>query len=461
MKNLRYQITPELVTHFNRPGPRYTSYPTAPQMRDEFDASTYQVALTAADASRPLSLYVHLPFCKSLCNYCGCHMMVTHHREKIEQYLGYLSREIDLVGQIVDPGRIVHYVHWGGGTPTYLSPQEIERLMRKIRRVFHLAPDAEISIEADPRTTTPEHVRAARRAGFNRISLGVQDLDPAVQQAVGRIQPETLVRQVMANCRTEGFESISLDLIYGLPKQTPESFAETLHRVAAMDPERCSLFSYAHVPWMKKHQRLISTVDLPSPREKLSLLLLGIETLTSAGLRYVGMDHFVKPSDPLCIAQDQGRLHRNFQGYATDSGCDLIGLGVSAISQLDCMYVQNQKGLAPYYQALDRNVLPIFRGIALQKDDLIRRHVITRLMCDFVIDRPSVESAFGIDFDAYFPEAVRGLVDLEEHELVVDDGLHIRATDLGRLLVRNVAMLFDAYLPASAVEGRPEFSQTI
>ena len=461
MKDLRSQITPELVSHYNRPGPRYTSYPTAPLLRDDFSADRYANALRDDTTDRPLSLYFHLPFCKSLCYYCGCHMMVTNQPERIDEYLDFLTREIDLIARLVRPERVVQFMHWGGGTPTFLSPIQMERLIRSIRERFAFAPDAELSIEADPRTMTEEHVAVARSGGFNRISLGVQDLDEDVQQAIGRIQPESMVRASVDLCRRAGFESISTDLIYGLPHQTPERFQSTLERVIALDPDRLSLFSYAHVPWIKKHQRAIPTGALPTPHEKLELFLLAIEMLTEAGYRHVGMDHFARPDDSLCRAQDEGRLHRNFQGYATDAGCDLIGLGISSISQLDRMYVQNEKDLKDYYRRLDAGEIPIARGVSLTDDDVVRRHVIMRLMCDFALDRRDVEALFAIDFDAYFADAVERLPDLAEHDLVRDDGVRITVTPVGRLFIRNVAMLFDAYLPKETTAPTPRFSQTV
>lgn len=461
MKHLRSQITPELVTHYDRPGPRYTSYPTAPKLREDFDALQYVRGLCDGSADRPLSLYFHLPFCKSLCYYCGCHMLVTYRPSKIEQYLAYLVRGMNLVTGLLRPERVVRFVHWGGGTPTYLRPEQVTSLMSHIRDQFTLHELAEISIEADPRTLTVQHVAAARAAGFNRISLGVQDLDEQVQNAIGRIQSEAVVRDSVEMCRSAGFDSISADLIYGLPHQTEATFHETLRRVLALDPDRLSLFSYAHVPWIKKHQRAIPSDCLPSPPEKLNLLLLSIETLTEAGFRYVGMDHFAREDDPLCRAQDEGRLHRNFQGYATDAGCDLLGFGISSISQLDRIYVQNEKGLSDYYRRLGFGELPVFRGVSLTDDDVIRRRVITRLMCDFVVDRAEIENTFGIDFNAHFAGAIDGLAEPARHALVTDDGRHIRVTELGRLFVRNIAMLFDAYLKPQAPKETPTYSQTI
>ena len=461
MVDLRSGLTPALIARYNRPGPRYTSYPTAPLMREDFAVHQYETALQEGSADRPLSLYFHLPFCKSLCYYCGCHMMVTNKPCKIEQYLAYLLHEIDLIAERVSSQRRVTHIHWGGGTPTFLSPDQMDRLIRHIHDLFNVAADAEIGIEADPRTLTPEHLSVARKGGFNRISLGVQDLDPLVQEAIGRIQPEEMVRRSVQDCRDAGIDRISLDLIYGLPHQTPASWERTLERVLAMAPDRLSIFSYAHVPWIKKHQRVIPAEALPSPEEKMALFLTAIEHLSAAGYRHIGMDHFARPDDPLCVAQDEGRLHRNFQGYATDAGCDIVGLGLSSISQLDRLYVQNEKGLNEYYRRMGSSELPVARGVALTRDDVIRRHVIMRLMCDFFIDRTEVESRFGIAFDEYFEAAIDRLPDLEVNGLATDDGRRIAATDVGRLFIRNVAMLFDAYLPADAQSATHRFSQTV
>ena len=460
MPDLRSQITPSLIARYNRPGPRYTSYPTAPQFCEDFDVVDYAEALGSGH-ERPLSLYFHLPFCKSLCYYCGCHMMVTSRPERIDEYLTHLIREIQLVAGLLEHERPVTHVHWGGGTPTFLSPHQMKWLMLHIRDRFHVVGDAEVSIEADPRTLTEQHVDAARCGGFNRVSLGVQDLDERVQEAIGRIQPEEMVIESVRQCRRAGFDGISLDLIYGLPHQTTETFRDTLTRVLAMEPDRLSVFSYAHVPWIKKHQRAIPQEALPTPEAKMDLFLMAIEMLTEAGYRHVGMDHFARPDDPLCVAQDEGRLHRNFQGYATDAGCDLVGLGLSSISQLDRMYVQNEKGLDDYYRRIECGTLPVHRGLVLTQDDVVRRYVIMRLMCDFAIDRRDVESRFDLEFDAYFARSLDALAELERGGLVTDDGHTIRATDAGRLLIRNVAMPFDAFLAPDVVAGRPTYSQTV
>ncbi len=461
---LRYTVDPFLVNRYNRPGPRYTSYPTAPLFDDAFGPEAYAEAIRASDAApQPpdLSLYFHLPFCRALCFYCGCHMLVTHRPEKIDHYLGYLAREVGMVAPLVSPERRVRQLHWGGGTPTYLTPEQIGRLMDLTRRAFTLADDAEVSLEADPRGLDAARLQAARDHGFNRISIGVQDFAADVQQAIGRIQPYALVAETVAHSRALGFEGINFDLIYGLPHQTEASFRETLRQVIALGPDRISLFSYAHVPWLKKHQSLVPTEALPDAETKLRIFTQAIEQLTGeGGYRYIGMDHFARPSDSLCRAQDAGTLYRNFQGYTTHAGSDILAFGMSAISQVTSAYAQNVKELGAYYAALDAGRLPTQRGIRLTGDDQLRRHVITRLMCDFSLNKQAVEDAFHIDFEAYFGDALEGLSALAADGLVRLEERRIEVTDVGRLLIRNIAMLFDAYLDR-APEARPRFSQTV
>ena len=452
----------DLARTLNRPGPRYTSYPTAPHFRDGLTAGAYAAALDASNGpARPLSLYVHVPFCAKLCTYCGCHMQVTHRPEKVEHYLGYLLREIDLVAEHVGAGRGVRQVHWGGGTPNSLTPEQMERLMAHLRRRFRFAPDAEVSLEGDPRTLTAEHLGGARRAGFNRLSLGVQSFDPRVQAAIGRVQPFSKVAEAVALAHYDGFRGIAFDLLYGLPHQTPETWGRTLDQALSLRPDRLSVFGYAHVPWMKKHQRLIDDAALPGPEERLRLFALAWERLTAAGYRHVGMDHFARPDDPLCLAQDAGTLQRNFQGYSTHAGCDLLGFGVSAIGGLARHYVQNEKGLPAYYGALDAGTLPVTRGLALTDEDVLRRHVIMRIMCDFALDKWAVETAFGVAFDAHFDGVLRALAELERLGVVVLGPDRIVVTEQGRPFVRNVAMAFDAYLRPAAQAERPRYSQTV
>lgn len=450
----------DLARKLNQPGPRYTSYPTAPQFHAGFGAEDYAAALAASNGSgRPLSLYVHIPFCAKLCYYCGCLMMVTERPEKVERYVGYVEREADLVAGHVEAGRAVRQVHWGGGTPNALSPDQIERLMGHFRRRFAFAEDAEVSIEGDPRTLTRAHLEAARRAGFNRLSLGVQDFDPVVQEAIGRVQPFECVEEVVRDARDLGFGGISFDLIYGLPHQTLERFARTIDLALGLGPDRLSVFGYAHVPWMKKHQRLIPEDALPGPEERLQLFALALGRITAGGYRHVGMDHFARPDDPLCLAQDAGTLQRNFQGYSTHAGSDLLGFGISSIGGLERAYVQNTKGLPAYYRAIDAGRLPVERGLALSEEDVLRRHVIMRIMCDGALDKRAVEADFGIAFDAHFAEALDALGALERDGVVVLGPERIVLTERGRPFVRNVAMAFDAYLKRPA-EG-PQYSQTV
>jgi oxygen-independent coproporphyrinogen III oxidase len=453
-------LSADLIARYNRPGPRYTSYPTAPQFSPEFSCADY-AQLLRSRVKKGLSLYFHLPFCRSMCNYCGCHMKVTHRSEVITRYVDHLLMEIDLVSD--QPGEeadSVRQIHWGGGTPTYLAPDEIELIMAHTRSRFAVEPDAEVSIEADPRGLTTAHLESSRRAGFDRISFGVQCFDPDVQLAIGRIQPHELVRKAVDNSRETGFSGIAFDLIYGLPHQTPERFARTLERTVSMAPDRISVFSYAHVPWMKRHQRLIDEAALPSPEAKIGLFLLAIEKLTSAGYVRIGMDHFARKGDSLAVALAGGGLYRNFQGYSTHAGLDVLALGVSGISQLDRGFAQNVKDIPAYYAAVRDGRLPTERGLVLSDDDRVRRDVINTLMCHMSIDTGVIEKRWEIDFDAYFPGVRHALQALEQDGLVrgaLDRVVEV--TDTGRLFVRNVAMLFDAYLKAPS--DKPVFSRTI
>jgi oxygen-independent coproporphyrinogen III oxidase len=448
-----------LIAKYDRPGPRYTSYPTAPQFTTAFEESDYR-ALLAGRRSSGLSLYAHLPFCRSLCSYCGCHMKVTKNAEVIRRYVEYLKREIDIVEDNLAAGEPVKQLHWGGGTPTYLEPQDIEGLMAHTRSRFSIDDQAEISIEADPRGLTPEHLSAARRSGFNRISFGVQCFDPDVQLAIGRIQPAELVWKAIRGARAEGFSGVSFDLIYGLPHQSMERLAATIDTTVEMGPDRISLFSYAHVPWMKRHQALIRQEWLPTASAKMDLFLMAIERLTAAGYVRIGMDHFAREDDPLTVAMRSESLYRNFQGYSTHAGLDVIALGVSGISQLEHGFAQNVKSIPDYYRSLDAGRLPVERGLVLSNDDRLRRDLINRLMCDMRLDIRMFESNWEIDFDTYFPAARVQLADLEADGLLTGlDRDHVVVTDHGRLFIRNIAMVFDAYLDRSV--NRPLFSRTV
>lgn len=450
-----------LPRRLSRPGPRYTSYPTAAQFHAGFAVPDHEAALAASNLTgRPLALYVHIPFCEKLCYYCGCHMIVTHRPQKVSRYVEALEHEIDLVASRLDPARSVVQVHWGGGTPTILEPAEIERLMGHLRGSFGFAREVEASIEADPRNVTEKHLAAAARAGFDRLSLGVQTFDPVVQQAIGRVQPVEVVAAACGRARYEGFRGISFDLIYGLPHQSRRSFERTLREVVHLAPDRVAVFGYAHVPWMKKHQRVIDEAALPGPDQRLELADLARERLVASGYVPVGMDHFARPGDPLAVAQERGDLRRNFQGYATRGGdADVVGFGVSAISDLGKAYAQNARGLPAYYRAVASGVLPTERGVRLTDDDVLRRHVIHELMCSFRLDLASVEARFGVTFDSYFAGALDRLGELVELGLVEVGRDTIDVTEQGRPFVRNVAMAFDAYLEDDRPERR--YSQTV
>ena len=459
------EFDPGLIRRLTMSGPRYTSYPTADRFNERFAYRDYLQAVAGRrtqGSAQPLSLYVHIPFCDTVCYYCACNKIVTRRREKAATYLGYLKREIELQGQLFAGINHVEQLHLGGGTPTYLSDAQMEDLMAHVRRCFHLAADevGEYSIEVDPRTVDAERVQSLRRQGFNRISLGVQDFDPDVQKAVNRIQPEAETRAVIAAAREAGFRSVSIDLIYGLPLQSVETMSVTLDKVIAANPDRISVYNYAHLPHLFKPQRRIVEEELASPDEKLRMLSLCIERLCSAGYVYVGMDHFARPDDELAVAQRQGRLHRNFQGYSTHADADLVSCGVSAISAVGPSYSQNVKTLDAYYSHLDRNELPIARGIRLSMDDVLRRLIIQRLMCHFELSIASVEQAYPVTFATYFESELAQLRRLEQDGLLTIEPDWISVTPRGRLLIRNICMVFDRYLQEKRADG-PRYSRTI
>lgn len=452
----------DLIRRYDQSGPRYTSYPTAVEFDESFDAAAYRAACERSNHSgRPVSLYFHIPFCDTVCFYCACNKIATKDRSLAPPYLERVYKELALQSELFDKSRVVEQLHWGGGTPTFLSHAQMTELMDATRRHFNLAGDdvGEYSIEIDPREADAAGVALLRRLGFNRMSLGVQDFDPRVQQAVNRIQTEAETMAVLEAARSEGFRSISIDLIYGLPFQTPESFARTLERVIAVGPERLSVFNYAHLPERFKPQRRINEADLPAPEAKLDILQSTIERLTEAGYVYIGMDHFARPDDELARAQQAGTLYRNFQGYSTHADCDLIGIGVTSIGKIDNTYGQNRRGLEEYYADLDAGRLPVFRGIELTRDDLIRRDMITRLICHFELGIPSAEAAWDIRFDAYFADALMKLRDMAGDGLLEVDAHKIRILPRGRLLVRNICMAFDAYLATKT--GPIGFSKVI
>lgn len=451
------QVTVDLdiVRTYSRPGPRYTSYPPATHFIQELSEDKLASFLERSnERASDLSLYFHLPFCWSLCWYCGCTTVITGEQSKSNIYLGYLDREIDLLSRLLDTSRRVAQIHLGGGTPTFLTPDELRMLGELIRSRFNVASDVEASVEVDPRRITRDHAKALREAGFTRASLGIQDNNPLVQRAVNRIQPFDLTTEVVGWLRGEGFRSINFDLIYGLPLQTPQTFAQTLDELTALDPDRFAVFSYAHVPWMKPAQKLFSDDDLPDTAMKLDLMKLTIEKLTAAGYEHIGLDHFVKPDDELAVARRNKTLQRNFQGYSTRGGTDIIGFGMSAISQTGDLYWQNVKELPEYYRMIESGKLPLERCYEPTDDDKIRRSVIMRIMCDLELDYDALSLELGIDFRNSFADELASLGDLEADGLIEYTARGFRLTETGQLLIRVIAMRFDAYLPKQEVELR-------
>lgn len=452
-------IALKLLEKYSVPGPRYTSYPTAPHFHTGFGERDWAEALAAPATDRGLSLYTHIPFCDSLCHYCGCNMVATRDYSKTGPYLATLDREMAHTAQRVDATRVVRQLHWGGGTPTYLHPDDIRRLMAMTRAHFTLAPDAEISCEADPRELTRAHLQALRESGFNRVSFGVQDLDLAVQQAVNRIQSEALIQQVLDWSRELGFSSINLDLIVGLPKQTVASFSRTLERVTAWAPDRLAVFGYAHVPWLKKHQRLINEADLPDAVTRLGLQQAVNDALGAAGYVNIGLDHFARPDDELVHAQQNKTLWRNFQGYTTHKDCDILSFGVSGISQTAEVYMQNEKNLKRYQQRIAATGFAVERGVRLSRDDRIRRDAITRVMCDLELDFAAFGNEWEIAFTDYFSDALADLQALADDGLVTMAADKLSVTSSGRQFLRNIGMCFDHYLKEAAGE-QPRYSKT-
>jgi oxygen-independent coproporphyrinogen III oxidase len=446
---LPVEVDLDLIRRMDRNGPRYTSYPTADRFVEAFGPETYQSWVARRNIGgirRALSIYVHLPFCSTICFYCACNKVVTRDRSKGDKYLEYLFREIDLQGPLFRDDRVVNQMHWGGGTPTFFTMPQLASLCDHLKRYFRMTPEGEHSIEIDPRSVDAADMHALRAMGFNRVSLGVQDFDPDVQRAVNRLQDEKQTTEVMDAARQAGFASINVDLIYGLPKQNLLSFNRTLGRVIAAQPDRIAIYNYAHLPTRFKPQRRIVESDLPSPDVKLKLLGLAAQRLGEAGYVYIGMDHFAKPTDALAVAQRNGHLHRNFQGYSTHAECDLVGLGVSAIGAIGPTYSQNHRDLASYYDALDRGVLPVARGMELSADDLLRRAVIQALTCQFRLSRKSIAIAYLIEFDRYFAEELIELKTMVADGLVELDDEWITVTPRGRMLIRNICMVFDKYL---------------
>ena len=450
-------IDADLIRKYGGNGPRYTSYPTADRFVDAFDTAAYRHWLanrSVGGFTRPLGIYLHVPFCDTLCFYCACNKIATRDHAHARKYVDFLDKEMRLVASALKGDRRIDRMHWGGGTPTFLGDDESTRLMRSIRSHFELDPEAEIAIEIDPRRVDAGRIAVLASLGFNRMSIGVQDFHPEVQRAVNRVQPFAQTFTAMAAARAHGFRSINMDLIYGLPKQTVPGFERTLDQLLECDPDRVALYSYAHLPGVFKPQRRIIEADLPTAEVKLELMVRAIAKLGEAGYVYVGMDHFAKPGDELALAQKQGRLTRDFQGYAPGGERDLIGLGVSAIGRIGPTYCQNAKTLDEYYAALDAGELPVARGIELKADDLVRRAVIQALACHFAVFKESIEIAYLVDFDAYFAAELADLEGLAADGLVEldDDAIHVTAA--GRLLVRSVCMVFDRYLRATAERAR-------
>lgn len=439
----------ELIRRLDKNGPRYTSYPTADRFVTAFDAGRYGQWVAKREdgvVDHPLSLYIHIPFCNTLCFYCGCNKVITKDRSKSAEYVRYLIKELAMQAMLLGPDQVIEQLHFGGGTPTFLSDDEIRQVMVAIREHFRMAETGEYSIEIDPRKVSDETIALLGELGFNRISIGVQDFDDEVQRAVNRIQSEEETLRVIGAARANGFKSVSIDLIYGLPKQTLHGFGVTLDRVIAANPDRLSIYNYAHMPTIFKPQRRIHEEDLPTPQVKLDILDMAVKKLTNAGYVYIGMDHFAKPEDELAVAQRQGRLHRNFQGYSTHSDCDLVALGLSAIGKIGPTYSQNYRELTDYYDALDKDVLPIMRGMELNDDDLVRRAIIQALMCHFELDMESCNGTYGIDFESYFATELNELRDYEREGLLVISPQSLKVTPKGRMLIRNICMVFDRYL---------------
>ena len=457
-------VTPELLRRYDVPGPRYTSYPTADRFIEAFGQDDYVLALEqrkhhSAAKALPMSLYVHVPFCEALCYYCACNKIITKHHERAQTYLQYLEKEVALQVAHCGKGQAVSQLHLGGGSPTFLSDAELTQLMDTLRANFSFEAVGEYSIEVDPRTVTRERLAHLAQLGFNRLSFGVQDFDPDVQKAVHREQPAEQVFDLVQAARELGFHSVNVDLIYGLPKQTAASFQRTLEQVCQLRPDRIALYAYAHLPERFKPQRRIAQEDLPEASDKLSMLSGSIDAFMQAGYVYVGMDHFALPEDALAIAKRQGRLHRNFQGYSTQPDCDLIALGVSAIGRVGATYSQNGKTLEEYYDFLDQGRLPVVRGLALGRDDLVRRAVIMSLMCQGEVLFEPMSQSWLLDFQRYFAAELEMLAQQQEQGLVVIDDDGIKVTPMGWFFVRGVAMTFDRHLQAG--KNRARFSRII
>ncbi|MGC9120222.1 MAG: oxygen-independent coproporphyrinogen III oxidase [Sulfurihydrogenibium sp.] len=437
-----------MIKKYDKPAPRYTSYPPATEFTNEIDKKEYvKKIIQSNERKTPLSLYFHIPFCENACHFCACNVIITKRKDVTKPYLQHIYREMDLYKTLIDTeNRKVVQLHWGGGTPNYLSDEETVELFNEIKNRFIIDEKAEVSIEIDPRHVDKDRVFLLRKIGFNRVSFGIQDFNPKVQEAVNRIQPEDMIFDLMNWLREAQFESVNIDLIYGLPYQTLETFSETIDKTIKLNPDRIAVFNFAYVPWLKRLQRMIDEKTLPPPEEKLRILQMTIEKLTKAGYIFIGMDHFAKPNDELAIAQRERTLHRNFQGYTTKAEAELFGFGATSISMLYDGYVQNYKVLRDYYETIDSGNLPIERGVYLNQDDIIRRDVIMRLMCHFRVVKSEIEEKYNINFDTYFDYELKQLEDMEKDGLLTLYPDRIDVTPIGRLLIRNIASTFDVYL---------------
>jgi len=449
-----------LIDKYNISGPRYTSYPTAVEFHTHFSVNDYINGINQSDSQKPLSIYIHVPFCDTLCYYCACNKVITKDHSKAAEFVTHLKKEISMVAKKVQNRKVLQ-MHWGGGTPTFLADEQIEDIMSHIRSNFATVNDdeAEYGIEIDPRAVTPDRILFLRKIGFNRISLGVQDVNPEVQKAVHRIQPNEITESVLMTAKDAGFQSTNLDLIYGLPFQSQQSFDQTLDQVIKWRPDRLSVFNYAHLPHLFMPQKRILEQDLPSADEKLNILDSSISKLTKAGYHFIGMDHFALPDDELSMAQKNGSLHRNFQGYTTHGECDLISFGPSAISQIGLVYSQNVKTLEEYYDLIDKGSLPVWRGKALDEDDLIRRDLILELICQFELNFSQFEQKHQINMDSYFADELTDCENLQQDGLIQLDSQGIKVLAPGRLLIRNICMKFDKYL--RRLNEEVAFSKTI
>lgn len=446
---------------YSKPGPRYTSYPTAPEFSESFTQEDLKNYFKNQDSNRNLSLYFHLPFCRSACYFCGCNTIFTSKEDKKVRYIKYIKKELDILKKHLDTSRVVSQMHFGGGTPTFFSPSQLEELIFKIKETFpNFSNDAEISCEVDPRYFTKEHMDVLKAGGVNRLSFGVQDLDENVQKTIHRVQPFELTQNVINIARNAGIKSINTDLIYGLPHQTKDSFKTTLEKMITLSPDRFAVFNYAHVPWLMKTMRKFDESTFPTPHEKLEMLKFTIDFFTSNGYKMVGMDHFAKPEDELFKAIEKGELHRNFQGYTTKGGADLIGIGVTSIGNGVDYYAQNYKDLEEWEKAIDNNDLPVFKGYKLSDDDILRQYVIMELMSNFSLNIKKVEEEFKIEFKNYFNDALEALKEFEEAELISISNDKIEVSQTGTMLIRNICMPFDAYLN-KIPEDKRRFSKTI